>query len=328
MKTNKSLISEQLRNQISNPVHARIAALDAVVVAHDALKTAIEGLTHCISWSEVSKEPRGAILVGAGGTGKTTICNAILKKFPTYDAVEPHAIIRIVPAFFASVPSPSTIKSLAVNLLDRLGDPAPSRGTTIGLTSRLCTLIKLCRTRIIILDEFHHLLAESSVGDSRVNKVCNWLKTLINETGVMVCLVGTPSCEALVNHDSQMSRRFTHRFRLSELAIGTKSSSGQLQGFLLSLSKEFISRLSLDGFVDFREHAHVLRMWAATSGNPAFISLLFKEATSTALTAGRNTVVSGDLAEAFATGITLSVAKVSGNPFTMSNHILASQAGL
>ncbi|WP_082793240.1 TniB family NTP-binding protein [Collimonas pratensis] len=326
MTKNHMTLVQQMKNPIANPAHARIATLDAVVVAHNALKTALEGIEQCISWSAVSKEPRGAVLVGVGGTGKTTICNTILKKFPPHDIVEPHAMIRMVPAFFASVPSPSTIKSLATNLLEQLGDPSPNRGNATSLTDRLCKLIKLCRTKIIILDEFHHLLAESSVGEARTIKICNWLKTLINETGVMVCLVGLPACEALVNHDSQMSRRFTHRFRLKELSIGTSSAPGPLQGFLLALSKEFVARLNLDGFVDFKEHLHVLQMWAATSGNPAFVSLLLKEATSIALSAGRNTMVVSDLDEAFSRGITLSVARTSTNPFTMSRQMLISHA--
>ena len=322
MKTNKKAVSQEIDKSFDNPIHARIAALDNLVVAHPALNAALDGLTECISWSQVGSEPRGAVLVGVGGTGKTTICNAIVKRFPRREDVSGDAIVSIVPAFYASVPSPSTIKSLAGNLLESLGAQSPRQGNAISLTARLCILLKQCQTKIILLDEFHHLLAEASVGEARANKVCNWIKSLINQTGVMVCLVGVPACEALVNFDSQMSRRFSYRFRLPELAAGTASVPGHLANFLLAISRKFVERLELKFSVDFSDHWRVLQVWAATSGNPAFITLLLKDAAAVALSVGRKTVLESDLAEAYDRGITMSVAKTAANPFKISKQKL------
>lgn len=324
MKTNKVGQSASITNPQRDTIYKRIDQIDEVIVAHVDLKNAIEGILQCILWSESSREPRGAILLGLGGAGKTTVCNTILSKFPPYQIEEPHAIFQIVPAFFASVPSPSTIKSLASILLEELGDPAPLKGTASALTDRLCKLISVCKTKIILLDEFHHLFAEADTGAKQITKICNWLKTLINKTGVMICLIGVPRCEAIVNHDSQMARRFTHRYHLNELAVGSISVPGPLHGFVLTISKKLVELLELKGIVDFRESLHVQQMWAATSGNPAFICLLLKEATAIALIGGRDSVVVGDLAEAFSKGITQTAAKTSGNPFTMTQGQLNS----
>lgn len=325
MKSTKPTAAQpSTTNPLANPVHARIASLDSIVVGHDAVKAAIAGIADCISWSNVSSEPRGAVLVGIGGTGKTTICSAICNRFPPGEIVEEHMVIKTVPAFYSSIPSPSTIKSVAANLLEGLGALSPRYGTAISLTARLCDLLKISRTKIILLDEFHHLLSASSQGDARAIQVCNWIKALINQTGVMVCLVGTPECEALVNCDSQLSRRFTHRFRLSELGGGTQAEPGPLRKFLLAMTKQYVERLGLDGFVDFHDHLNVSRIWAATSGNPAFVTLLMKEATAIALSAKRTTVVIGDFFEAYQKGITLAVSKTSGNPFGMTKLDLAS----
>ncbi len=304
-------------------VYERIAAMDKVIVAHDMLKHTLSSLNDCIAWSGQNVEPQGAIVVGIGGTGKTTICKTILKQYPQQEIVENNARIMTIPAFYASVPSPSTIKSLALNLLESLGETTMKGSNAFALTKRLCTLLKTCRTKVILLDEFHHLLAEGSAGGKQSVKVCNWLKTLINETKVMVCLVGVPECESLILKDTQMARRFSRCFRLGELHCGTQSVPGPLSSFLLSVAKKFTFQLELNGFVDFKVHLSVTQVWAATSGNPAFVMQLLKEAASIALLANRKTVVLSDLAEAYDRGLTFSVKKIKGNPFEMTRPELS-----
>eukprot|EP01037_Dinobryon_pediforme_P031753 gene31753-36394_t len=166
-------------------IYQRVAAIDNMYVSHPMLRSAIDGLSDCVSWSAVSAEPRGALLTGIGGAGKTTVCKAILKRFPALDIVEGDSAIRTVPAFYASVPSPSTIRSLAASLLVSIGDPLSPKGSAASLTTRLAHLLKVCRTQMILLDEFHNLLAEAAAGQPHANRVCNWLRTLINETRVM-----------------------------------------------------------------------------------------------------------------------------------------------
>jgi type II secretory pathway predicted ATPase ExeA len=322
MKINNSGNDFSEDDVLRHAVYERVAAMDKVVIVHDMLKQAITGLKGCIAWSANSSEPLGAILVGTGGTGKTTICKAILTKYPPTEIIEEHARIKTIPAFYASVPSPSTIKSLALNLLESLGETSMKQSNAITLTKRLCTLLKTCRTKIILLDEFHHLLAEGNAGDKRSIRVCNWLKTLINETKVMVCLVGVPECESLILGDTQMTRRFTRRFRLGELHCGTQARPGPLRPFLSGISKKFVENLELDGFVDFKNHLQVVQMWASTSGNPAFVMQLLKEATAIALLANRKTVLLSDFAEAHSRGLTSSVKKIKDNPFEMSSSEL------
>lgn len=311
----------------SYDVHEKINRLDNVIITYPSMTAAFQGLVECVTMSDTSKEPSGAVLVGVGGMGKTSICNMIVKHFSTYLVEDELSSTNVRPAFYSSVPSPSTIKSLAANLLESLGDPFPKKGSAHVLTSRLNTLLKQCQTKIILLDEFHHLLLEGSVNEKRTHKICNWLKSLINNTGVMVCLVGTPSCEALVNFDSQMSRRFMHRYKLTPLNIGTSDEPGPLGGFLRALSQKYAKELSLDELIDFRKPVHIQQMWAATGGNPAFISALFKKAIASVLIAKRSKVDEEDFAIAFDSGITLPIAEMHENPFRMSSQKLAIALG-
>jgi hypothetical protein len=299
-----------------------VAKIDNTIVNHSKLKAAIDGLEECIIWSKFNKEPAGAVLVGEGGTGKTTVCSAILAMYPP-SIVETKAVrIRVTSAFYASVPSPSSIKTLAAELLKNLGDPKPRSGTADTLTERLVKLLKISQTKIILLDEFQHLLADSKVGDSRANKICDWIKTLVNETGVTICLVGTPNCEALVNSDPQLGGRFARRFRLHPLALGTERSRGELESFLLAMGSKFVERLGFTSVPDFVDHTNAVRMWAATGGNLRSVMRLLKESGVIALSANRKDLVISDLAEAFDEGVTEFQAKCDLNPFSVSYESL------
>lgn len=327
MKTNNISPATDTPFSDSYDIYEKINRLDKVIITYPSMTTAYEGLLDCITMSDTSKEPTGALLIGSGGMGKTSICNMIVKRFSTYVVKDELSTTNVRPAFYSSVPSPSTIKSLAANLLESLGDPFPKKGSAHVLTGRLYKLLKQCQTKVILLDEFHHLLLEGSVNEKRTHKICNWLKSLINNTGVMVCLIGTPSCEALVNFDSQMSRRFMHRHRLSPLDIGTSEEPGPLGGFLRALSQKYAQELNLDGIIDFHKPLHIQQMRAATAGNPAFISALLKKAIYTTLTSGRAAVDQEDFATAFDSGITFPIAELHENPFRLSPQRLAIALG-
>lgn len=305
----------------------KISIIDGTVVSHSSLRAAIDGLHECIAWSEFNREPAGAILVGQGGTGKTTVCNAILKEYPTHTVEDSSAKVQITSAFYASVPSPSTIKTLAAELLRKLGDPRPRYGTADALTERLITLLQTSRTKIILLDEFQHLLADSKVGGARANKICDWIKTLVNETGVTICLVGTPDCEALVSSEPQLAGRFARRFRLYPLEVGTEDKRGDLVKFLLAMSKEFIEQLQFSSVLDFSDHANAVRVWAATGGNVRFVMRLLKEAGVITLSDGRTDLTMDDMAQAYAKGVTNSLTQFSGNPFAVSYDSLLAILG-
>lgn len=304
-------------------VFSRVASLDKFIVSHADMTHAIDGIGDCILRSNGAAEPCGAILIGIGGTGKTTICKAILKRYPQTEIFENNARILTVPAFYASVPSPSTIKSLAQNLLENLGDTSTSNSTAQKLTKRLCALLSTCKTKIILLDEFHHLLAEGKPGDKKSIKICNWIKTLINNTNVLICLVGTPDCEALVGDDTQMARRFNRKYRLRNLHCGTSEKPGPLSSFLKHITKTFINKLELDSFVNFDNRLALLQIWAATDGNPAFVMQLVKEATSACLLDKRKDVLISDFSQAYSSDLASPFSHIKQNPFDMTHEQLA-----
>lgn len=312
-----------LPNQFENPYHSKVAALDNIYVTHQSLVEAINGITECISWSRHSLEPKGALLTGMGGAGKTTICQFILKRYPPIMVSTDDAHISTVPAFYTSVPSPCGIKALASSMLDELGDPSPGIGSASAMTKRLCKLLVECRTRVIILDELHHLLRTKGKVQGKAEEVCDWLKSLMNKARVMICLVGTPSCESILQcGDGQMSRRFSHRHHLRDLSCGTSDHPGELAGFLQQLAAQYSLSLGSIAMPDFGSHKLVEQVWAATSGRPSFITLLLQKAVLSALNGQRTSITVSDLAAAFDSGVTIDVAQSTKNPFEMLNYEL------
>ncbi len=264
----------------------RVNKIDEVYITHYAIKKAIEGIHRCILMSKSSKEPVNFVLSGDGGTGKTTASNAVLTKFKNSYEVRGDREVTIIPAFYALVPNPVTIKGIAFAMLKSLGAPAPNRGTAIDLTYRLGKLLKECETQVIILDEFHHLL-KKDLGKS--NDVKEWLKSMINEYKVPVVLIGTPECSDIIDSDTQLARRFKYRVELKNLVFGGQEK-GEYRKFVEALIKLFIKEVKVNSFPDFQALSNCLPLYAITGGNPSNTVDLIKEAVLLSLENGKEDV--------------------------------------
>lgn len=76
-------------------------------------------MEHCRQHSRIAAEPECMMLLGVRGSGKTTECKKYAQRFPRHVTEE----WTRVPVLYASIPSPTTTKSLPMRLLYSLGDP-------------------------------------------------------------------------------------------------------------------------------------------------------------------------------------------------------------
>lgn len=302
---------------------AQAALLDKVIVRHPDLENAREGIEDCVAKTAAYREPVGSLLLAKGGYGKTTICKMLLASMPQTIFRDQRIEKTLVPAFYASIPSPATVKSVAASLLVKLNDPSPLAGTTANMTARLCRLLKECETRLVFLDEFHHLFDVREKSTIVNNNVCNWLKTIVNETRVSFCLVGLPEFAPILLHDSQLARRFPMRFNLTALRPGDDEKPGTLIPFLAEIRNQAMKRLQLRSMCRIDQSHSANQIYAATSGNPAFVMALIKESVVIALRNGDRAVTQQHFSEAWATGITTPASLTRKNPFTLSPGELA-----
>jgi hypothetical protein len=300
-----------------------IAKLDKIIVRHSEFSKAVNGIVDCLNKSLAYQEPIGCLLTGNGGYGKTTVCRVIMSKMPLSTKREDAYEKTIIPAFYSSVPSPATVKSVAAALLTQLNDPSPLAGTTSHMTKRLCLLLKQCETKLVFLDEFHHLFAIQKTSTKINSDVCNWIKSLVNETRISFCLVGTPDFVSLLATDTQLSRRFPVHFKLQLLKLDTKKQIGHLKPFVAEITKQAIRIIGLQSLPNFNDEHTSHQLLAATTGNPAFVMSLIKESLLVCLNSGRNAVTTDDFATAWDSGITARVSLTKENPFRMNPGVLA-----
>lgn len=303
---------------------AFVAKLDKSIIFHPDFDNAITGIEHCLQKSISFREPVGCMLTGLGGYGKTTICRVIMSKMPREEKIIDNHEKLVIPAFYCAVPSPATVKSVAIALLIQLNDPNPFVGTTAQLTRRVCHLLKQCMTRLVFLDEFHHLY-DVLRNSTRVNTaVCNWIKAIVNETQIMFCLVGNTDFPHYLVQDSQLSRRFPKEFRMQPLQPSTQEGVGSIKPFIDSITLRCREILNIDFTCDFSADHTSNQIYIATSGNPAFVMSLLKEAIYITLQHGGTVVTVNDFAMAWESGICSLAGRTKSNPFKMSPGVLAS----
>ena len=145
------------------------------------------------------------------------------------------SVKKRIPIFNSSLESGATIKGVAKEMLIKLGANDTS-GDQTDLTLRLYDLLKTCETKLIVLDEFHHLLQRGAERSKEL--VCDWVKNLMNKSKIPVVIVGTPECEDIINALPQLSRRYCYRTELRPFEYSNERDSDYIK-VLKSLNKAF-----------------------------------------------------------------------------------------
>lgn len=205
--------------------------LNNMVITSSEFTKAYDGITSCSAQTKAYRNLLAAYLLQRVVLAKWHFHNQSWKESLLWKQEDGYTK-RVVPVFYIQIPSPATVKSVAGMMLKALNDPAPLSGTTAQMTERLCYLLKLCETELILMDEFHHLFDMQKVSRKMNIDVCNWIKTVTDSTNISSCLIGLPEFAPLLQIDSQLARRFPLTFKLSRLNIGSTQSPGTLYGFL------------------------------------------------------------------------------------------------
>ena len=212
-------------------IEEKVKHFEDTVVQSPLFTEILKRIDECRLRAKYTTEPRGIIVTGDTGYGKTTIGRFYEKDYPR--AVGDDG--TIIPVLLSSVPSPATIKGMGSSLLRDMGDPLWDRGTTGNITGRLCNFIKKCKVELIILDEFQDLIDKDT---EKVLRSCaDWLKHILNDTGVPMVLMGMPWAADILNVNSQLERRFSTRMALKAFGWSTEEQQNEFTGFLIMLEK-------------------------------------------------------------------------------------------
>lgn len=183
-----------------------LARANATFVLYPRLGALYRDIEQCWATSQWASEPHCMALEGLTGAGKTTLVKRFARAYPrrkTEDGTE-------IEVLYVQTPCPVSEKAMASIMLSKLGDPAAHIGTQYALDYRLINLLIACKTRLVILDDIHNLL-QADTG-RRLDRVSNWLKVLIKESGVPFLIVGiSGKVEPLLLTNPELSRLFAAR---------------------------------------------------------------------------------------------------------------------
>jgi hypothetical protein len=138
--------------------------------------------------------------VGRTNNGKTMIVDRFLEAQKRQAAVPP----KIVPIVSIQAPPKPEEKRFYGEIVKALTGGTTSSGTAQAQL-QVVTLLRGTRTKMLIIDEIHHILA----GHIRLQSVfLNALKYLSNELRIPIVAVGTKDALRAVQTDPHMANRF------------------------------------------------------------------------------------------------------------------------
>lgn len=146
---------------------------------------------------------RNLLVVGDSNNGKTTL----IQRFNHLcgEAYVDENADSIKPVILAEAPPSADEKGLYISILERFWAPYRASSPPVQLRYQVIHLLRGCRTRILIIDEFHSLLTGSPV---KQREVMNAIKLLCNEVGIPIVGVGTRDAVRVLHTDPQHASRF------------------------------------------------------------------------------------------------------------------------
>lgn len=290
----KRLISMKNNDHIQT-----LSKLRNFICHHSAFSNALNAIEECMQMSVMNNQATGCLLLGNGGVGKSTIGKLLKNRYKSHKLTENNMEKLIVPAFYFPIPSPITIKSLAIRMLEELGC-TDNKGTSEQLNYRLRILLKECKTQLIMLDEFHHIYNSSAQKNKSSENVANWIKTLADETKISICLIGLPSIQENLFIDSQLTRRFSRVLKLSPLSLDSDNNEvGTLRPFLKQTSLYLLKNFNIEFDPNLISNDLLKRIFLATSGYQAYVMQLIYHSCLNALENNRLVVQMSDFHVAY-----------------------------
>jgi hypothetical protein len=143
------------------------------------------------------------LIVGDSNNGKTTIvrrfCDLHGQGYVSEDS-EP-----VKPLILAEAPPSADEKGLYISILERFFTPYRPTDPASKLRYQVIHLLRMNRTRILIIDEFHSLLTGPPI---KQREVMNAIKLLCNELAIPIVGVGTREAVRVLHTDPQHASRF------------------------------------------------------------------------------------------------------------------------
>ena len=211
------------------------------------------------------------LFISESNNGKTTIIHKFKDLYgkPTVDEeMDPQK-----PVLLTDAPSSADEKGLYAAILDKFWAPYKLTSPVLKLRYQVIHLMKICNVKIIIIDEFHSLLAGSA---NKQREVMNGIKLLSNELKIPIVGVGTKEAIRVLHLDPQ------HASRFDVVRLSKWEKNKEFQNLLVSFEKVLplknASKLHLPKLAS--------ELYAKSDGNIGDLHQLLIEASTIAINDG------------------------------------------
>lgn len=238
-------------------------AFDAVFIKTKHHLAAQDYMT-TIMHSAESPKPKIGILVGESGMGKTKLCERFCKHHGdiVMDEQTQKTVIYIKLSANASIGD--IIKAIFFQIM---GIKMRVKGTNEEKQTSLERKLKDVGTRLIIIDEGHHAMSASNGENSVTGHYMNFLKTLLDNAGVPILLVGMPDLLNLRKVSSSKNATFIKQFRRRSKVPHTLSLMG-VSDASMSISTMTSALKELDVSCDcLEENAIRAKLYCSSGGS-------------------------------------------------------------
>lgn len=197
----------------------RQEALELCLVRHTLFEEALARLTKLRDRRVGGDTARGECrlgfralpFIGEAGAGKSTVLDqfmAMQGSRPTL--LGPDGDVR--PVVYVEVPDRTTTRAVVARIHKAIGSPVGEKENKADLIDRLAHVFPEMGTKLLILDEAHHLVLHHS--QPVVKENAEFLKSMLNRCNVQMLLAGTGDVLKLRAVDGELRRRMFTPFML------------------------------------------------------------------------------------------------------------------
>lgn len=197
-------LTTEARKLLDEPNEVRIRHIrGGTWVAYPRAKRVIARLEELLAYPRVTRMPN-MLLVAPSFNGKTSILEHFTGLHPP--DLDPLGESSVCPVIMVEAPSTPDASALWSRILDALMAPYKPTASKDQKYAQVKLLIRSLGVRMLIVDEIHHLI---SGGKIRQQEFRNALKSLGNETKIVIVAAGIEDAYNAFASDPQMSSRFT-----------------------------------------------------------------------------------------------------------------------
>jgi energy-coupling factor transporter ATP-binding protein EcfA2 len=219
------------------------------------------------AFESYGRRPACCYITGDSGVGKTTLAKAAYNEI--MEKIEPNPDANTIPVVMVTLKDGTLPDEVRKDILDELGvDSSGYSGRNLRVL--LEKQLKVCGVQLIIFDEFQHLVRKY---DRDVNRnACNFIKNLIDTTGVPVVLLGTPKGKKLFELYDELRTRFICAGELEPMSCDNDFSFDYFSIYLADLMRRFPLKT-----IDLSKEDNPYRVMLATGGNLRTLEFLLSE---------------------------------------------------